>query len=153
MNYQKPKAKRGDSKKTRRQVTKVSKNEFLFWSLKEKWKLLRDGQLVWCAGRKLYSSTPTFEKKQITQKVLCAVKKSLKEMTGEWSSMQQPFWGYEIWLGLYPAEEASACFIMLHWIFYLIDSRALVKNVHSYLFLPSNREVYGGVNCLNSVKE
>ena len=33
MNYQKPKAKRGDSKKTRRQVTKVSKNEFFILKL------------------------------------------------------------------------------------------------------------------------
>ena len=114
----------------------VSKNEFLFEA--SKWKLLRleDGR-----AKIIFFYTYIWKKADHTKGFVRW--RSLSE--GDDSrAMQQPFWGYEIWLG---HSKPWLCFIMLHWIFYLIDSRALVKNVHSYLFLPSNREVYRGVNC------
>ena len=103
-------------------VTKVRRKTSFYLRAASKWNSTQ-GWAQQQQQRKLYSSTPTFEKKQITQKVLCGVlgenspELFLQEMTATVKLCTQPFWGYEIWL-------AWACFIMLHWIFYLIDSRA-----------------------------
>ena len=59
MNYQKPKAKRT-----------ANLQRFLKTSFYLK---LQSENYSWMGERKLYSSTPTFDKKQITQKVLCSL--------------------------------------------------------------------------------
>ena len=141
MNYQKPKAVGRQGK-----ATKVRKKRVFIWELLQSEILLRDGHNS--SSSENYILLHLHLKKSRSHKRFCVVcvrgenspELFLQEMTATVKLCTQPFWGYEIWL-------AWACFIMLHWIFYLIDSRALVKNVHSYLFLPSNREVYRGVNC------
>ena len=97
MNYQKPKAKRTAK------LQRFLKTSFYL-------KLQSENYSGWRMGeRKLYSSTPTFEKKQITQKVLLGEEVSLKEMTAELCNNH--FGGMKYGLGTPSHGFASSCFI------------------------------------------